>query len=69
LSLSIRAHEDHHHHLVCRGCGRTVEVEGPEIERWTARVAAAEGFTDIAHSLELASTCSSCAAKAATPPA
>ncbi|MBL7493696.1 transcriptional repressor [Frankia sp. AgB1.9] len=60
------ANEAHHHHLVCRGCGRTVEVEGPEIERWTARVAAAEGFTDISHTLELFGTCASCAAKAPT---
>src|SRR5512139_1876497 len=25
----------HHHHLVCRACGSTVEVEGPTVERWT----------------------------------
>jgi Fur family transcriptional regulator, ferric uptake regulator len=24
---------EHHHHLVCRRCGRTVEVEGPAVER------------------------------------
>ena len=24
----------HHHHLVCRDCGRTVEVEGPTVEAW-----------------------------------
>src|SRR3954463_7325483 len=29
----------HHHHLVCRECGRTVEVEGPAVERWATRVA------------------------------
>ena len=25
---------DHHHHLVCRRCGRTVEIEGPDVESW-----------------------------------
>jgi Fur family ferric uptake transcriptional regulator len=50
----------HHHHLVCRVCGHTVEVAGPEIERWTEQVAAAEGFTDIAHTLEIYGRCTAC---------
>ncbi|WP_131749373.1 Fur family transcriptional regulator [Frankia sp. Cppng1_Ct_nod] len=54
--------DNHHHHLVCRHCGRTVEVEGPEIEAWTDRVAAAAGFTDVAHTLEIYGTCTDCAA-------
>ena len=29
--------DTHHHHLVCRSCGATIEVEGPAVERWTAR--------------------------------
>lgn len=51
----------HHHHLVCRSCGRTVEVEGPTIERWTDRVAAEHGFADIAHTLEVFGVCRMCA--------
>ena len=34
-----RCSEAHHHHLVCRGCGATVEVEGPAVERWTDAIA------------------------------
>ena len=41
----------HHHHLVCRGCGRTVEVEGPVVERWTHEISEEHGFTDISHTL------------------
>jgi Fur family ferric uptake transcriptional regulator len=48
----------HHHHLVCRQCGRTVEIEGPTVEQWTERVAAEHGFTDVAHTLEIFGTCS-----------
>ena len=48
----------HHHHLVCRQCGRTVEIEGPTVERWTERVAAEHGFTDVSHTLEIFGTCS-----------
>src|ERR1700753_2067474 len=34
----------HHHHLVCRNCGRAIEIEGPEVEQWADRVAKAHGF-------------------------
>lgn len=50
----------HHHHLVCRRCGRAIEVEGPEVERWADRVAAEHGFVDISHTLEILGTCGSC---------
>lgn len=51
----------HHHHLVCRTCGRTVEIAGPEIEAWTAQVARSEGFTDVVHTVEIYGTCADCA--------
>jgi Fur family ferric uptake transcriptional regulator len=47
----------HHHHLVCRECGRTVEVEGPAVERWADSVAAQHGFRDVSHTLEVFGTC------------
>ncbi|MFD2757592.1 Fur family transcriptional regulator [Gulosibacter faecalis] len=54
--------EQHHHHLVCRNCGRTVEVEAPEVEAWAARVAEEHGFTAITHDLEVFGLCAECAA-------
>ncbi|MEO6470227.1 MAG: Fur family transcriptional regulator [Aeromicrobium sp.] len=53
----------HHHHLVCRACGRTVEVEGPTVESWADKIADEHGFVDVAHTLEIFGTCSACAAK------
>jgi len=53
--------DTHHHHLVCRGCGRSVEVEGPEVESWASAVAAEHGFTDVSHTVEVFGTCTSCA--------
>ena len=50
----------HHHHLVCRGCGRTVEVEGPAVERWAEQVAGDHGFADISHTVEIYGTCTPC---------
>ena len=55
-----RCSETHHHHLVCRTCGATVEVEGPAVERWTTAMAADHGFTDVSHTLEIFGTCASC---------
>lgn len=51
----------HHHHLVCRSCGRTVEVEGPAVERWLDTVAAEHEFTEVSHNLEVFGTCPRCA--------
>jgi len=53
----------HHHHLVCRDCGRSVEVEGPEVETWASAVAAEHGFTDVSHTVEVFGTCGTCARK------
>lgn len=50
----------HHHHLVCRDCGRTVEVEGPTVERWATGVAEQHGFTSVSHTLEIFGLCPSC---------
>jgi len=51
----------HHHHLVCRSCGRTVEVEGPAVESWADKIAAENGFSDVHHTLEIFGTCADCA--------
>lgn len=53
----------HHHHLVCRKCGRTVEVEGPAVERWADKVALDHGFSDVEHTLEIVGTCEPCAVR------
>ncbi|MGL4173700.1 MAG: Fur family transcriptional regulator [Actinomycetota bacterium] len=47
----------HHHHLVCRVCGRTEEVAGPAVERWASRIADEHGFRDVSHTIELFGTC------------
>jgi Fur family ferric uptake transcriptional regulator len=52
--------ESHHHHLLCRSCGRSVEVEGPEVEAWATAVAAQHGFTDVTHTVEVFGTCKDC---------
>jgi Fur family ferric uptake transcriptional regulator len=58
-----RCSAHHHHHLVCRRCSRTVEVEGPAVERWAERVATDHGFRDVSHTVEVFGTCADCAAQ------
>ncbi|MGZ4591852.1 MAG: Fur family transcriptional regulator [Actinomycetes bacterium] len=55
-----RCSRGHHHHLVCRACGRTVEVEDRTVERWADKIAAEHGFTDVAHTVEVFGTCADC---------
>ncbi|WP_302701106.1 Fur family transcriptional regulator [uncultured Actinomyces sp.] len=55
--------EHHHHHLVCRTCGFTEEIEQSQIESWVSAVAADHGFSDVEHSLELFGLCASCREK------
>ncbi len=55
-----RCSSGHHHHLVCRSCGRTVEVSGPAVERWASAVADEHGFRDVSHDLEIFGTCGAC---------
>jgi Fur family ferric uptake transcriptional regulator len=56
-----RCTTEHHHHLVCRHCGRTLEVEGPAVEQWAEDVAATHGFTQITHTVEIYGRCGDCA--------
>jgi Fur family ferric uptake transcriptional regulator len=57
---------EHHHHLVCRSCGKTVEVRGPAVERWAAAIGGQHGFVGITHTVEVFGTCADCASQ---PPA
>lgn len=60
-ALYRRCSSVHHHHLVCRRCGRTVEVAGPAVERWAGLVADEHGFTEVSHTVEVFGVCGPCA--------
>jgi Fur family ferric uptake transcriptional regulator len=59
-SLYRRCSAHHHHHLVCRACGTTVEVRGGQVEKWTAEIASAHGFSDVSHTIEIFGVCAEC---------
>lgn len=50
----------HHHHLVCRSCGLTVEIDGPSVERWASKAADDNGFSEVTHVVELFGLCPAC---------
>lgn len=59
-----RCTDTHHHHVVCRECGKAVEVEGPEVEKWAHETAATHGFVDVDHIVEIFGRCDACATDA-----
>lgn len=56
--------EGHHHHLICRRCGLTVEIGADQVERWAWAVAAEHGFTDARHVVDVFGLCPDCSARA-----
>jgi len=54
--------DGHHHHLVCRSCGRAEEVEGRAVERWASETAKQYGYSEVDHTVEIFGICRSCTA-------
>lgn len=52
--------DEHHHHLVCRSCGYSVEIADEDVEAWAAGTARKHGFKDVSHDMELFGLCRSC---------
>jgi Fur family ferric uptake transcriptional regulator len=50
----------HHHHLICRNCGLTVEIEADAVEEWARDVAAQHGFTQPNHIVDVFGLCADC---------
>lgn len=55
--------EEHHHHLLCRSCGLTVEIDAPQIEQCASEIARTRDFSDVVHTLEIVGTCAACAGR------
>ncbi|GAA1794401.1 transcriptional repressor [Agromyces lapidis] len=58
----------HHHHLICRNCGLTVEIAADEVEAWAKGIAAEHGFTQAAHVVDVFGLCANCTQLAAREP-
>lgn len=51
---------EHHHHLICRNCGETRELEARIVESWVQQVSGEYGFTDVHHTIDLFGLCPNC---------
>ncbi|QTF73652.1 transcriptional repressor [Arthrobacter woluwensis] len=58
--------DSHHHHLLCRRCGKAVEIEAPAVEAWAAKMAAEHGFTAVTHTVEIMGLCAECSQSSGT---
>ncbi len=54
--------ERHHHHLVCRVCGRVEEVATALLDEQLEAVARSRGYRALGHNVEIAGICPRCRA-------
>jgi Fur family ferric uptake transcriptional regulator len=52
--------ERHHHHAICRACGRVEDVACTAIEQFAELLRTASGFQLDGHAMEFFGTCRSC---------
>lgn len=50
----------HHHHLICRRCGTTVEIAADAVETWARDIAGQHGFTQPQHVVDVFGYCADC---------
>ncbi len=50
----------HHHHLICRKCGLTLEIEAQNLEKWADQVANEHGFSQPSHNIDIFGVCADC---------
>ncbi len=54
---------EHHHHLTCLSCGRTIAMNEAELERVIDELAKNHNFNATAHQIEIQGVCVDCRAK------
>jgi Fur family ferric uptake transcriptional regulator len=52
--------QGHHSHLLCLGCGKTLEFQDPDLKALEARLARAHGFRIKGHQLKVQGYCANC---------
>lgn len=52
--------EDHHHHIICKGCGNVVELNFCDISDWSQKVMESTGYQVTDHQLSFYGFCKAC---------
>ena len=54
---------DHHHHISCTECGKTIAMNEQQLEHFIEALARQHGFTPVAHQIEIQGICQNCQAR------
>jgi Fur family transcriptional regulator, ferric uptake regulator len=57
-----RDESEHHHHLVCDGCGKVDQFSDPTLERAIHQIEERSGYSVVAHDVVLRGSCARCRA-------
>lgn len=57
------APQEHHHHVVCRVCGKSADVSDAGLQTVVGEIARRSGYRIESHRLELFGLCSDCATR------
>ena len=52
--------KDHHHHVICKGCGNVAEMRFCDISKWSKKVMESTGYQVTDHQLNFYGFCKSC---------
>jgi len=52
--------ENHHHHIICKACGKVVELNFCDISDWSKKVAESTGYQVVDHQLNFLGFCKGC---------
>lgn len=55
-----RCAPEHHHHLVCRACGKVEEIDARRLDARLDSVARGHGFRALSHAVEIQGLCQDC---------
>ncbi|MDO5673043.1 MAG: transcriptional repressor [Actinomycetaceae bacterium] len=51
---------DHHHHIICRTCGHSEDIELDDLEETIELLGKEHSFAEVSHSLEIYGLCANC---------
>ncbi len=63
-TYQLCAMANHHHHIVCRLCGRVVEFEFCDISGWSKKLSESTGYEVTEHELVFYGVCAACRSRA-----
>ena len=52
--------KDHHHHVICKGCGNVAEMSFCDISKWSKKVMESTGYQVTDHQLNFYGFCKTC---------